>query len=697
MKSNLARREIVANMKIKFKSIGSKIRAVILVFTVILCIAFGTTGVVLNGRTALDTLEHAMVPAAQLAANLISTKLSVYKTLAYETGCMPKLSSSTETLETKLGILEQKKNTYGLSAVTMVDKTGKSINTTENIDVSEREYFKLALSGNTVISNPIVSVISGELTTPIAAPVWQDGISGGEVAGVIVVTPPSDMLTKIIDSIQIGETGSAYIISQDGTLVAHDNQELVKNSYNTQEKVKTDSSLKGIAALEEKLIAGKTGFGAYKFQGSDKIEAYCPIPDTNGWGVAITAERQEFMSGATMFIIITIGLIALFIIIGWIVAVKFGNTIAEPIGACAQRMRALVQGDLHSPIPVVNTSDETKVLAKESQVLVDGLNTMLGDVGYLLGEMAKGRFNIKSRAADVYVGDFANLLESIREINRKLDDTLTQINETADQVAVGSTQVADASQELSQGAAEQASSVETMANSIAEISEQVQDNAESAAEANQKTTSVSHEMMVSNEKMQQMIVAMDEISQSSNEIGKIIKTIEDIAFQTNILALNAAVEAARAGAAGKGFAVVADEVRNLATKSQEASQNTTTLIESSVQAVMNGTKIVDETAASLALAVEGAKEVAVSVDKISTASEKQAASIAKVTKGIEEISRVVQTNSATSEESAAASEELSGQASMLKQLIGRFELRNTTDAEEMLSSQQDFQMDSVKY
>lgn len=222
--------------------------------------------------------------------------------------------------------------------------------------------------------------------------------------------------------------------------------------------------------------------------------------------------------------------------------------------------------------------------------------------------------------------------------------------------------------------------MEELAATINEISNQVKSNAENAHNVNKLADDVGLKMTESNQQMQTMIEAMKEISSSSSEIGKIIKTIEDIAFQTNILALNAAVEAARAGEAGKGFAVVADEVRNLASKSAEASKNTAVLIESSILAVEKGTKIADETAHTLLESVEGAQKVTRTIDQISKASEEQASSISQITQGIDQISNVVQTNSATAEESAAASEELSGQAQILKGLISQFKLKDMGSA-----------------
>ncbi|MCI9136832.1 MAG: methyl-accepting chemotaxis protein, partial [Lachnospiraceae bacterium] len=222
---------------------------------------------------------------------------------------------------------------------------------------------------------------------------------------------------------------------------------------------------------------------------------------------------------------------------------------------------------------------------------------------------------------------------------------------------------------------EQAAAVEELATTIAGISNQVKDTAENALEARKQSNAAGDEVEECNEQMRDMMNAMEEITRTSDEIGKIIKTIEDIAFQTNILALNAAVEASRAGIAGKGFAVVADEVRNLAGKSSEASKNTAELIESSIKAVARGTKIADSTAQSLIKVVEGVRMASDKVDQIADAAEEQASAVEQVTLGVDQISSVVQTNSATAEESAAASQELSEQADMLKQLVARFILR----------------------
>lgn len=351
--------------------------------------------------------------------------------------------------------------------------------------------------------------------------------------------------------------------------------------------------------------------------------------------------------------------------------------------------RSIARGELDVQI-LYDGKDELGDLADNMRESSSILRTVIEDINMLLSAMAEGDFTKRSTCGEKYVGQFQSLLMSLQNITFSLTDTLTNINQSAQQVASGSDQVASGAQALSQGATEQASSIEELSAAINEISDKVRKTAENVEKARHETKQAGAVIETSNQKMQEMIRAMDVIDGKSVEISKIIKTIEDIAFQTNILALNAAVEAARAGVAGKGFAVVADEVRNLAQKSSEAAKNTTTLIEETVNAVKVGSKIVDETAKSLVTVVQGTSEVIGLVDEIAVASSEQTSSILQVTEGIDQISHVVQTNSATAEESVAASEELSGQAEMLKRLCAEFKLSDSTGGAGAQSREDDF-------
>lgn len=386
-----------------------------------------------------------------------------------------------------------------------------------------------------------------------------------------------------------------------------------------------------------------------------------------------SASTQTILFSAAI-VIASVALIATIII-----SLKLSGDILNPVRKIEACMDEVNKGNLSAKVDY-ESGDEFGSMAKAMSNVTDGVKYMIEDIEHIVGQMAAGDFTVASQCQERYVGDYHRIFVAINKLKSSINDTLVTLGQSADQVASGSEQVSAGAQALSQGATQQASSVEELAASINEISNHINQNAQDASQAREKAEAIGSEASESNKRMQDMLAAMSDISNSSSEIGKIIKTIEDIAFQTNILALNAAIEAARAGAAGKGFAVVADEVRNLASKSAEASKNTAALIENSLQAVENGRRIADDTANSLEIVVDGINDANTMMASISKAASEQAEFVTQITQGIDQISSVVQTNSATAQESAAASQELSGQAQMLKDLADRFKLDGDSSA-----------------
>jgi len=379
--------------------------------------------------------------------------------------------------------------------------------------------------------------------------------------------------------------------------------------------------------------------------------------------------NSENMGANIPLIIVILLNLAVIIVFALSSSYVIRKRVLRPLEELESDMKEISQGKLSTKIRH-ESDDEFGGFADNFRTLMAVISEYISGIDRLASQMAGGDFEIQFKKESI--GDFKAIDNAFMILSSSLSQTIYQINESFSQVSAGSDQVASGAQSLSQGAAEQASSIEQLSAAIIEISDQVNHNAGNADVANQKVANLGQEIQKSNSQMEEMLTAMSEINQKSGEIGKIIKAIEDIAFQTNILALNAAVEAARAGSAGKGFAVVADEVRNLANKSAEAAKNTTVLIEGSIKAVDNGTRIANETAKVLGNIETESKEIVENVDQISQKSQEQATSIKQITQGIDQIAAVIQMNSATSEESAAASEELSSQAHVMREILRKF-------------------------
>ncbi|WP_312070791.1 methyl-accepting chemotaxis protein [Anaerotignum propionicum] len=637
------------------RGIKTQLVTFVSVTLLLLITVLSVSSVYFTSKSTEVSLQKTMRETSELIANKITEQLDQY-VIVSEAAILYKENSSALNLSSYLQTISSK---YNLQDMDITDSSGISYNGKNNY--AQDAVFQKAIGGQSFLSDAIVE---GEEVY------FEFGHSYKN--SVVMLKIPYSVFEEIIAGVQIGETGSTYILNNQGVKMAHKDFSLVQKKQNNLDEVKKDPKLyKEVAALETEMTQGKSGFGFYVWKGDKKFGSYTPIDGTNGWSVNVTALESEFMSGVKTSAICTVGLGIFALLISILATIRIASRITKPIQEVVTAIEKMSEGDLNIDLSV-HRQDEMGLIAMKINEMVRAFRDIISDISHFLKEIEDGR--LTAQAQSQYPGEFSAIKQSMENIVGSLNRTMMLIHETADQVNIGAEQVSAGAQALSSGTTEQAATVEQLSASVTSVAHQAERNAVSVQKATEYVEQSVRGLSDSNEYMQRLSSAMMEIGDSSQEISKITKLVEDIAFQTNILALNAAVEAARAGNAGKGFAVVADEVRNLAAKSAEAAKQTAQLIEKSTAKVSEGEKLADETLKCLVEVSDQSAMVASSIQEIETASAEQATAIAQINQGLTQVSAVVQTNAATAEESSASSEELAAQAQTLQSEVGKFKL-----------------------
>lgn len=527
---------------------------------------------------------------------------------------------------------------------------------------SEDYYKKAAESKTNVFTDPYTD--QGLNMVSASFPIVFEGKTKGVILVDIAIDKFSNLNTK-------NENYSSMFVdiqTSDGTII-FDSESEDNIGQNLGELLGEENYKK----IQEGIDTGENfQVTTHKPDGSSVKCFYTPIEAAGQiWWASSALGLLDLMSDTILLILLMLLLAIVTLVVIILISRRLVIKYLKPIDGVVAVAERLYEGDFSASVEVTY-HDEIGELAITFAKMAGRLREIIADYSRGLGELAVGNFNIAPQAENV--GDFKEMETALKTVITDLSNTLAEINVVSDMVSDNAGQLSDGAQSITDGAADQASSVEELQSTIDTVSEQVHQNAENANTANEMAKQVGEYILMSNEQMQEVVRAMDAISETSRQIGGIISTIDEIASQTNLLALNASIEAARAGEEGRGFAVVATQVGNLASQSADAAKSSNDLIAEAIQAVEKGKRLVDETAKKLLESVEKTNALVENIGSISQASGQQAEALEQIAGAADQIAAVIEENTAMAQESSAGSEELAAQAIKLKELISVFQL-----------------------
>lgn len=635
--------------------LSTKISIVFSLTIIILVYIIGTEACLYSYSSTISLVEKNSRSSAKTTARDIEALLQNYKNIAKASGSDMTLIGNIPN-EVRVKKVEQLAKQYGFTSGNLLDKKGVSIK--DGTDFSDRDYVKAALNGKTNISDVTLSKYTNTYGISIAAPL----ISSGRIIGVVYYRADVDFMNDIVKHISVGQGSYAYILDENNNVIAHKNEKYIMN----------DKYKEMIPKDIKNCISSQNGSMTCSYGGDKYICGYSKIDKTANWRVVIASPESAYNSDILRFVkkLVISDIIALIVAI--IVALIIARVISRPIVRVKNLLSALAQGDLSVQFNDTKNKDELGILQNSAVSLNRMLSDMLTQSGDVLSKMAA--YDLTSEDMREYPGKFNELAASINSIKAILSNMILNIQNSSVNVDGGSKQLAEAASMLSEGTMAQASSLQKLVTDVENVAQNINANSDKTIFVNESLGNLDSEIKDGNQKMQELSNVVRTVEEMSEDIKKIVNTIDGIAFQTNILALNASVEAARAGESGRGFAVVAQEIGTLATKSSDASKKTAELIEKCIKGIESAKEYADITSDSLAKIVSDSNNIANAFDEMSKANEIQAKNANDIRNEIENISQVVQSNTATAQQTAASTEVLSEQAAALKDMTGRFKV-----------------------
>ena len=656
-------------MKKDEKRRNIKVKIMATVMAGVLCLAVMTSAVLLYGTNTLtNTLaQDLLLPLTKISSKTVEGNLHMLADRIFSVSDNKTLSSSESTMEEKKQVLTEFSSGIEFVWLSLYTTDGNFYCGADNSpqNISDTALFQnMTETENLAIGD--TQYINGQLQIAIGAPV--KGTNG--ILYYVVGSYKYDVLNDVLSNLHIGYGGYAVIVNQNGTIVAHPDTIFVQNKTTVSELYEQNSD---IITLFDRIYTGETGIQSMSLNGEKTLISYTPVRGTN-WYMALFMPREEIKAGEQRVIMMNIMITILCIAITAALATMIAGKISKALGNVKDRIQKLAKGDITSPVEVLNTKDEAEDLSIALQETVNDVSGYIIELRQALTSLSKG--DLQTEVKGEFVGDFIVLKESTNHIIDFLNEMIGELQKSSNTLSQAAIGVSNEARNVNSNSEQQSACVEKLKEETNNISNSIGIVDKNTKQAKELTNQVENKLNEGVQQMASLLEAMEEIRYNEEQISKITKFLEDIAFQTNILALNASVEAARAGAAGKGFAVVAEEVRNLAGKSADFSKRTTEIIQISGIAIDKGVKRAKATSVSMNDIAEMSQKITNITDKLFVSVEKEKEALKNVEAAIDSISVMAERNLITSKESANASEELSQQASTLKTMAEKFQTKN---------------------